>query len=164
MSPAGCLRVCATLMVGLTLLLGSPLLAWAHTDSPSPFPFDHASPYESPAPNPWLPAAPPLSPATPGAPLGFLSFLLVASVIAEGLGSWRKTAAVTLGLLLGVFTFGIAVHSVHHLSEPAKGAECPVFFASQHVSGTPTETWDLYGPPLAVIRPPIRDLEAPTWR
>jgi hypothetical protein len=38
-----------------------------------------------------------------------------------------------------------------------------VFFASQHVSGTPTETWDLYVPPLAVMGPSIYNLEAPTF-
>jgi hypothetical protein len=59
---------------------------------------------------------------------------------------WHRITAIGLVLVLGVFTFGIAVHSVHHLLEPGKAAECLVFSASQHASGTLCDLCDVFVP------------------
>ena len=69
----------------------------------------------------------------PGAPLTVILFVLMAVALAHGLWRWRRTTAFGLVLVLGTFTFGIAVHAVHHLSEPGKAAECLVFSASQQL-------------------------------
>jgi hypothetical protein len=74
----------------------------------------------------------------PGAPLTIILFVIMAVAMAQGVWRRRRTTALGLVLVLGTFTFGIAVHSVHHLSEPEKATECLVFSASQHVSGTLT--------------------------
>ena len=72
----------------------------------------------------------------PGGPLTFMLFVLMAVAMTQGVWRWRRTTALGLALVLGIFTLGIAVHSVHHLLEPEKAAECLVFSASQHLSGT----------------------------
>ena len=77
-------------------------------------------------------------------------FVLMALALAQGAWRWRRTAALGLALVLGMFTLGIAVHSVHHLSEPGKAAECLVFSASQHMSGTLAELCGVRAPVLAV--------------
>jgi hypothetical protein len=78
-------------------------------------------------------------PITLEVPLTFLIFAFVATAMAYGMGRWRRTAALGLALVLGLFVLGIAIHSVHHLSDPAKATECLVFLASQYVSGTLNE-------------------------
>lgn len=155
-----CVR--ATLFVVLALLLSSPLLSWAHRDLPSTLSLDQPSPYECQAPHPWPSSAQLVLPAMPGAPLTFMLFVLMAFAMAQGIWRWRKTGALALAFILGVFTFGIAVHSVHHLADPVKAAECPVFFAAQYVTGTLTETCDVYAPVPAVTEPSISDFDAPT--
>jgi hypothetical protein len=71
--------------------------------------------------------------------------------------------ALGLVLVLGTFTFGIAVHAVHHLSEPEKAAECLVFSVSQHVSGTLDEPCDVHAPGLAVTIASPDNLDVPTF-
>jgi hypothetical protein len=65
-------------------------------------------------------------------------------------------------LVLGTVTLGIAVHSVHHLLEPEKSAECVVFSASQHVSGTLAEPCDVHvpGPAVTTASPDNPDVPA----
>jgi len=67
-----------------------------------------------------------------------------------------------LVLALGTFTFGTAIHSVHHLSEPQKAAECPVFAASQHVTGALAGQCELYVPILATTDAPHGMDDAPS--
>jgi hypothetical protein len=90
-------------------------------------------------------------------------FALIAVTMAQGVREWRQIAMFGLILVLGTFTFGIAIHSVHHLSEPQKAAECPVFSASQHVTGALIEPGDLYTPALAITRTSPGDGDAPTF-
>jgi hypothetical protein len=144
------LRAWVPLAVVLALLLGSSLRTWAHGDLSSTLPVGQPSSYVGQAPQPWFPAAQPTPPATPGAPLTFMLFVLMAVALARGAWRWRRTAALGFALVLGIFTLGIAVHSVHHLSEPGKAAECLVFSASQHMSGTLAELCDVQAPVLAV--------------
>ena len=85
-----------------------------------------------------------------GVPLTGMFFVLLAVAMSQGMWRWRRTAVLGLVLILGIFTFGTAVHSVHHLSDPAKAAECPVFSASQHLSGTLAEPSDVYASVLTI--------------
>jgi hypothetical protein len=102
-----------------------------------------------------------------GALLGLVAALLAA------LGWWRRAGsrsrrralAVALSLVLTVFTFETAVHSVHHLSDPQSGVDCPV------LSGTQNLAWgaaDLVGsddPALDVTTaPPVRSVDGPRWQ
>jgi hypothetical protein len=92
-----------------------------------------------------------------GAPLTFVLF--VPTALAQGMWRWRRTAALALVLILDVFTFGLAVHSVHHLSDPAKAAACPVFFAAQYVTGALADTCDVNTLVLALTGPLISNLD-----
>jgi hypothetical protein len=147
---AGHFRVWVILTVVLAVILGSPLQTWAHSDLSSALPLAVASPHECQAPQSRLPAAQPTSPVVPGVPLTILLFVLIAVAMAQALWRWSRAAALGLVLVLGIFTFGIAVHSVHHFLEPGKAADCLVFSASQHVSGTLAEPCDVHAPGLAV--------------
>ena len=147
---AGNLRSWRIYTVILAIVLGSSLLARAHNEPTAALPPAETSPHECSALQPRLPAAQPTSPSTPEAPLAVLLFLLTAVATAHGLGRRRRTAALGLVLVLGAFTFGTAVHAVHHLSDPGKAAECLVFSASQHVPGTLDKPRDLRTPGVAV--------------
>jgi hypothetical protein len=148
------LRVWVTLAVGLAVILGSALQAWAHSDPSATLLSGDASQQESQAPEPLLPAAYPTLSAMHEAPLSviplLITFIFTAVSVAQGMWGWRRTTALGLVLVLGTFSFGIAVHSVHHLSEPEKAAECLVFSASHHASGTLSELCDVHIPALAV--------------
>ncbi|MGH8066530.1 MAG: hypothetical protein ACRERE_15085 [Candidatus Entotheonellia bacterium] len=98
----------------------------------------------------------------PGAPLTFMLCVLMAVVTAQGVWRWRRTTALGLALVLGIFTLGIAVHSVHHLLEPERAAECLVFSASQHMSGTLAELCDVQAPVLAVTTASPGNNDGPT--
>ena len=99
----------------------------------------------------------------PGALLTLILFMLIAVAMAQRLWQWRKTTALCLVLVLGTFTFGIAIHSVHHLLEPGKAADCLVFSASQHVSGTLAEACDVHEPGLAVTTAAPANLDVPAF-
>jgi hypothetical protein len=126
-------------IVALILLLGSPLLAGAHSESLAPTSIDQSLQHSCQGPVPQLPTAQSVAGAIPWAPAAFMLAMLVAGAVAHGLRQWRRVVIAGLVLILGTFAFGTAVHAVHHLSEPQKAAECPVFFASQHVTGTLAE-------------------------
>jgi hypothetical protein len=144
------LCVWVTLTVGLAVILGSPLQTWGHSDPAlTPLSAD-TSQQACQAPQPRLPAAHPTSSAMRGAPLTVILFVVTAVAMAQGVWRWRRTTALGLVLALGTFPFGLAVHSVHHLSEPEKAADCLVFSASQHVSGTLAEPCDVH-----VARPAV---------
>jgi hypothetical protein len=52
------------------------------------------------------------------------------------MGRWRSAAALGLALIIGLFAFNTAIHSVHHLFQPQPGTGCPLLWASQHAAGT----------------------------
>jgi hypothetical protein len=157
------LCVWVTFAVGLAVILGSPLQTWAHSDPASPLLSADASQQECQAPQPRLPAAHPTSSAMCGAPLAVILFVFTAVAMAQGVWCWRRMTALGLVLVLGTFTFGIAVHAVHHLSEPEKAAECLVFSVSQHVSGTLDEPCDVHAPGLAVTTASPDNPDVPTF-
>ena len=67
---------------------------------------------------------------------------------------WRRALVLTLVLLLAILACESAIHSVHHLKDPRHAEVCPVFSASQHVTGlmASTATPDLSPPPAASYR------------
>jgi hypothetical protein len=149
MSRVGRLDVWALSIVALILLLGSPLLAWAHSDPLAPASIDQSLPHSCQGPVPQLPIAQSVAGAIPWGPAAFMLAMLVAGVVAHGLRQWRRVVIAGLVLILGTFAFGTAVHAVHHLTEPQKAAECPVFSASQHITGTLAEPSALHVPMVA---------------
>ena len=156
------LCVWVTLAVGLAVILGSPLQTWGHSDPELTLSSADASQQECQAPQPGLQAAHATSSAMRGAPLTVILFIFTAVAMAQGVWRWRRTTALGLVLALGTFTFGIAVHSVHHLSEPEKAADCLVFSASQQVSGTLAEPCDVHvpGPAVTTASPDSPDVPA----
>jgi hypothetical protein len=74
-----------------------------------------------------------------------------------------QTAALGLVLVLGIFTFGIAIHSAHHLWEPEKAGTCLMFSASQHVSGTLAEPRDTHVLAWSVPTPSPGMHDVPTF-
>jgi hypothetical protein len=157
-------RLCAwsTLVLGLAAILSSPLPTWAHNDLLStPLSADAAQHIDQ-TPQPSLPAEQPTSPALPWVSLIAVLFMLTMVVRAQSVWRWRRTTALGLVLILGFFTFGIAVHSVHHLLEPEKAAECLVFSASQHVSGTLDDPCHVWVPGLAVTAASLKHPNEPS--
>jgi hypothetical protein len=157
------LRIGGALAVVLAVILGSSRQTLAHSDLSSILPPVFASGHECQAPQPGLPSAPPMSPAVPGAPLTVILYILMAVAMTHGVWRWRRMMALGLVIVLGTFTFGIAIHAVHHLSEPEKAAECLVFSVSQHVSGTLDEHCDVHAPGLAVTTASPDNPDVPTF-
>jgi hypothetical protein len=141
------------LAIVLAWLFGSPLPIWAHSDLPSTLLSDQPLHHACQAPHPWLSTVQPTSPTMARTPLTFVLFMLMAVAMTQRLWQWRKTTALGLVLVLGTFTFGIAIHSVHHLLEPESAAHCLMFSTSQHVSGSLAEPCDTHAPVLAVTTP-----------
>jgi hypothetical protein len=141
------------LAIVLAWLFGSPLPIWAHSDLPSTLLSDQPLHHACQAPHPWLSTVQPTSPTMASTPLTFVLFMLMAVAMTQRLWQWRKTTALGLVLVLGTFTFGIAIHSVHHLLEPESAAHCLIFSTSQHVSGSLAEPCDTHAPVLAVTTP-----------
>jgi hypothetical protein len=52
------------------------------------------------------------------------------------MGRWRRAAVLGLALIITLFAFNTAIHSVHHLFQPQPGTECPLLWASQHAAST----------------------------
>jgi hypothetical protein len=163
MRQARCAYIWAAILVVVGLLLGSPLSAWAHSNPFPPVSVDQPSQHECQSPPMQLPTDSSEVPAVPWFPLICMAFVLIAVVMTQGMRRWGRVAMFGLVLALGTFTFGTAIHSVHHLSEPQKAAECPVFSASQHVTGTLAEHCDLYAPTLAITRAPHDMYDAPPF-
>jgi len=97
-----------------------------------------------------------------GVPVSFMFFALIIIAMVQGVWRWRRTTALGLMLALGTFTFGLAVHSVHHLSEPEKAAECLVCAASQHASGTLAEPCNVHVSLLVVTTVSLDNPDVPT--
>ena len=130
-------------LVILGICLAYPVVAWGHIDPASTAPPPENWPIPSAASLPWLPSSQPITHATH--PSMFSSgFLLLATLAFAGV-LWRRRRVTALGLvlILGTFTFVLAIHAVHHLGEPEQAAKCLVYAVSQHVVGTLAETLDL---------------------
>jgi ABC-type Fe3+ transport system permease subunit len=162
MSRTGDLQRVVALAIFLTLILGSPLLSWAHTPPRLPVTFAQLPQHGSGPSELWAPAAPSVSPATPGALLTLAVVVLIAMALARRRWPSRSTIAVTLMLCLAMFTYGTAVHSVHHLADPEKAAQCSVSLASQHISGTLTHTCHASAPVLTATAVPLSHCNVPT--
>ena len=99
--------------------------------------------------------------------------LLAAAVLALAAAARSRRARVlALALLVGGFGLEVAVHSVHHFSDPQGAASCMFFAASQHVQGadaSPTiaePTWTTQFSTVFdghEIRP-LQDLSSPEGR
>jgi hypothetical protein len=139
-------RLCAWSILALVLAatLGSPLQTWAHNELLSAPVSADAGQHRDQIPQAWLPAVQPTGPVLEGGLSIVVLVMLTMIAVAQGVWRWRRTTALGLVLVLSLFTFGTAVHSVHHLLNPEKAAGCLVFSASQHISGTldaPCHVW-----------------------
>jgi len=135
-----------TLWVVLWFLLVGPGLAWGHPAPAGTFDV-RGIPVPLPSAATDLSSSPPPAPGPSSpSPLPVATFLLAALALGAVLWRRKKAAAVCLVLTLGFFAFETALHSVHHLADPQKGAQCQIFSTSQHVSGATTEAWDLCAP------------------
>ena len=96
--------------------------------------------------------------------------LVIGLALLAGLVGWRRAAprargravALALSLLLTVFAVEAAVHSVHHLADPAAAADCSVLASSQHLAWGAADPVDTGRPPLDVAAAPLgRSEQAP---
>jgi len=70
---------------------------------------------------------------------------------------WRRYATLCFALCLVAFAFESALHSVHHLFEPAKEAGCQTHTTSKHLTGTPVDHSNVSTPDGATeAAPPVR--------
>ena len=95
----------------------------------------------SPAPDAAnLVALPPTDTAAAGTPkpVGLTPWIVAAALVLGSLAlrrSPRRTVLVGLVLLLALFAFEGALHSVHHGFDPKQAQTCTIAAASSHVSG-----------------------------
>jgi hypothetical protein len=157
------LKACGLPLVALILLLGNPLLSWAHSDPFAPVAIDQSIQHSCQAPTSSLPPTQVIAGAIPWALVAFTFVVLLAGVMAPGRRQCRRAALCGLVLVLGTFALGTAVHAVHHLDEPQKAAECSVFSASQHVTGTLAEPGAVQIPMFASEGTASGACEAPTF-
>ena len=96
--------------------------------------------------------------------------LVIGLGLVAGLAAWRRAdarargraVALALSLLLTVFAVEAAVHSVHHLADPAAAADCSVLSSSQHLAWGAADPVDTGRPPLDVTPAPLgRFAQAP---
>jgi hypothetical protein len=101
------------------------------------------------------------------------ALLVLGAALLAGLGWWRRAGsrarggavAIALSLVLTVFTLETAVHSVHHLTGPGSGADCPVLSGSQHLAWGTGDLTGIDAPPLDVTTAtPIRPADGPRWQ
>jgi hypothetical protein len=99
--------------------------------------------------------------------------LVLSAALLAALGWWRRVGsrsrrralAMALSLVLTVFTFETAVHSVHHLADPHSGVDCPVLSGSQHLAWGAADLVGTDDPPLDVTTaPPVRSVDGPRWQ
>jgi hypothetical protein len=137
--------------MSMALLLALALLALAgpavaHVASPPTGPAEVLLPMtEAPETIPALTAAP----TPPGLP-----WYLPAALVLLVLTAWyrpRRALAVTLALLLCVFAFENALHSVHHGFDPQQQEECTVAAASAHLAAVQVDDPGLSSIVLPVV-------------
>ena len=148
--------------VALMLLIVAPSFAWGHAD---PLPigpsFQDPAPQLSVSVDVRVPEPFPLD----GTRLGLL---LVALFLLPPLGFRGRTrrskrvGTLCFVLILSLYAFSIAIHSVHHLLAPHQATECLGLFASQHVTGTSAEAWHLDAPRVAIEGPPAVGIDTVT--
>lgn len=134
-------RVTLPLLLALAVL--APGLAGAHVPAPTPPATAFETP-EAPAVIPVLSDAP-----TPPARPWLLFALGLATVIA-----WRRprrVLVVALALLLCVFAFENALHSVHHGLDPQQQQACTVAAASAHLAAVQVDDPGLSSVMLPVV-------------
>ena len=136
-------RVSVSVLLALALLaIAGPVAA--HVGSPAAAPAILAAP-DAPAAIP----APTAAPAPPALP-----WYLPAVLVLAALTAWRRprrALVVTLALLLCVFAFENALHSVHHGFDPKQQEECTVAAASAHLAAVQVDDLALSSGVLGVI-------------
>jgi hypothetical protein len=136
-------RVSWALLLTLVILaIAGP--AAAHVVSPAVL-----STTEAPAAIPVLSAAP----APPAVPW-YLPAVLASVLVLAAVTAWhrpRQALALVLVLLLGVFAFEDALHSVHHGFDPRQQEECAVAAASAHLAAVQVDDLGLPSIVLPVI-------------
>jgi hypothetical protein len=137
----------------LALLLTLAILAiagpaTAHSVSPAPSAVVLPT-AEAPAVIPVLSAAP-----TPPALPWYLAAALAAALALAAASAWhrpRRVLVVALVLLLCVFAFENALHSVHHGFDPQQQEECTVAAASTHLAAVEVDDVGLSSVALPII-------------
>jgi hypothetical protein len=136
-------RVSLALLLTLVILaIAGP--AAAHVVSPAV-----VSTTEAPAATPVLSAAP-----TPPALPWYLPAVLASVLALAAATAWhrpRQALVLILVLLLGVFAFEHALHSVHHGFDPRQQEECAVAAASAHLAAVQLDDLGLSSNALPVI-------------
>jgi hypothetical protein len=74
-----------------------------------------------------------------------LGLLLVVGLLADRRRAWHRSVF-GLALLVAVFGFESAVHSVHHLSDPTAADSCTFLSGSKHVDTASPALPDVGGP------------------
>jgi hypothetical protein len=136
MSPSWTIALLGVLLAAVALLVAAAVPAMAHPG---------ASTVPAAAPAPPAPPGAATPPAAPGAsenpppsdspglaPWIVASVLLVAGVLLRRFS--RRTLVLCLVLLLTLFAFENALHSVHHGFDPKQADGCTVAMASTHLS------------------------------
>jgi hypothetical protein len=154
----------------LTLCWGT-VVAEAHTGMRTvvegPVRFD--APSTDRGPRPETPPTPPQpdsgeGPTTAPVPSTWIwpVLWLLTAVAAILRPRWPRALVLTLVVLLGIVACESAIHSVHHLKDPRHAEACPVFSASQHITGltASTATPDLPPPSVASGRPATDAVQA----
>lgn len=126
----------AALLAGLALLMATGS-AMAHPATTA-----HAAPSPAPQPGileagvPTLPAAAPsAAPDSTGLPPLAVAGALALGAIAVVIGRWpRQALAVGFVILLTIFAFENALHSVHHGFDAQQSEECAVAAVSAHLA------------------------------
>jgi fumarate reductase subunit D len=142
--------------ISLALLLTLALLAIAgpaaaHAPTPAASVTAILPVAEAPEPIPILTAA-------PAAPT--LSWYLPAALALAALIAWRgprRAVIVTLVLLLCVFAFEDALHSVHHGFDSQQREACAVAAASANLTAVQVDDPGLSSLVLPVVGPPVAD-------
>lgn len=139
-------RTGATLFLALAVVLAAPALSWGHA-GPVPDSLPEARVLGN------ILSSPPVTDGSSPSPLA-LTLMLVATL---GL-PWlirlpRRVAILALAVVLSVFAFESALHSVHHLLDRQEAAKCQVLGASHHLSGTRAGVADMERPPLTMAGP-----------
>jgi hypothetical protein len=99
-----------------------------------------------------VPATIPALTAVPAPPA--LPWYLPAALALAALTAWRRprrAVVVTLALLLCVFAFENALHSVHHGFDPQQQEECTVAAASAHLAAVQVDDPGLSAVVLLVV-------------
>jgi hypothetical protein len=115
-------------------------------------------------PAPWADAPAPVGhasghfpPPQSEIPIGIvlsMGLALLAGVSLRRLPAGR-IMALGLSLAVSVFTLEAAVHSIHHLADPATAATCPVLSGSQHLSWGEAPAPEIGAPSLRTAAAPL---------